>query len=136
MDCRILRLPADHSRGFTLIEVMVALAVFAVAAAMLMLSDGNSIRQTRYMQEKVLAAQVADHYMSRLQAEKEWPDKGVKGKNDTYAGYDWYIRQVTRTTSFPDFRKVVVEVFIGRAKPEDDETGLYSLTSYFRKPKK
>ncbi|AMO55816.1 general secretion pathway protein I [Endozoicomonas montiporae CL-33] len=115
---------------------MVALAIFAVAAAMLMLSDGNSIRQTRYMQEKVLAAQVADQYMSRLQAERNWPDKGVKGRNETYAGYDWYIRQVTRTTNMPDFRKVVVEVFAGRTKPEDDDTGLYSITSYFRKPKK
>lgn len=136
MACRILRLPADCSRGFTLIEVMVALAVFAIAAAMLMLSDGNSIRQTRYMQEKVLASQVADQYLSRLQAEKIWPDKGVKGRNETYAGYDWYIRQITRTTSFPDFRKVVVEVFIGRAKPEDDQSGLYSLASHIRKPKK
>lgn len=133
---RIFRLPADKQRGFTLIEVMVALAVFAVAAAMLMLSDGNSVRQTRYMQEKVLAAQLTDQYMSRLYADKSWPDKGVKGKNESYAGYDWYIRQITRTTNFPDFRKVVVEVFIGRDKPEDDQVGLYSLTSYLRKPKK
>ena len=136
MDYRIFRLPGNKQQGFTLIEVMIALAVFAVAAAMLMLSDGNSIRQTRYMQEKVLAAQVADQYMSRLYADKNWPDKGVRGKAESYAGYDWYIRQITRTTNFPDFRTIVVEVFAGRDKPEDDQVGLYSLTSYLRKPKK
>lgn len=135
MACQILKFPANF-RGFTLIEVMVALAVFAVAASMLMLSDGTSIRQTRYMQEKVLAAQVADQYMSRLQAEKNWPDKGVKGKNEAYANYDWYVRQITQTTNIPDFRKVEVEVFIGRSKPEDNQISLYSLVSHFRKPKK
>lgn len=127
--------PGKH-RGFTLIEVMVALAVFAVAAAMLMLSDGNSIRQTRYMQEKVLASQVADNTLSRMQAEKQWPDKGVKGRVEIYAGYDWYVRQTVRNTSAHDFRQVIVDVFVGNQKPEDDETPLFSLTSYLRKPKK
>ena len=136
MAYRMLRLSANNRSGFTLIEVMIALAVFAVAAAMLMLSDGNSIRQTRYMQEKVLASQLADQHMSRLYAEKAWADKGVKGKTVSYAGYDWYVKQVTRDTHFPDFRKIVVEVFIGSQKPDNDELGLYSLTSYIRKPKK
>lgn len=62
--------------GFTLIEVMVAVVIFALAASMLMLADGNSIRQTRYMQEKVLAAQLADQSLSRIQAEKTGLIKG------------------------------------------------------------
>ncbi|WP_161787381.1 type II secretion system minor pseudopilin GspI [Endozoicomonas numazuensis] len=124
------------SRGFTLIEVMVALVVFAVAASMLMLVDGNSIRQTRYMQEKVLAAQVADQYLSRLQAEKSWPEKGIKGKVENYAGYYWYVRRTVRDTSERDFRKIVVDVFVGNQKPGDDDTPIFFLDSYLRKPKK
>ncbi|MGI9273695.1 MAG: type II secretion system minor pseudopilin GspI [Endozoicomonas sp.] len=123
-------------RGFTLIEVMVALAVFSVAAAMLMLSDGNSIRHTRYMQEKVLASQVADRYLSRMQAEKNWPEKGVRGRGEIYAGYDWYVQQVVRDTSVPDFRHIVVEVYVGNRAPEKDDSPVFSLTSYLRKPKK
>ncbi|WP_062266728.1 type II secretion system minor pseudopilin GspI [Endozoicomonas arenosclerae] len=125
-----------RARGFTLIEVMVALVVFAVAASMLMLADGNSIRQTRYMQEKVLAAQVADQYLSRMQAEKNWPDKGIKGKVENYAGYYWYVRQTVRDTSERDFRKIVVDVFVGNQKPGDDDISMFSLDSYLRKPKK
>ena len=124
------------SNGFTLIEVMVALVVFAVAASMLMLVDGNSIRQTRYMQEKVLAAQVSDQYLSRLQAEKNWPDKGIRGKVENYAGYYWYVRQTVRDTSERDFRKIVVDVFVGNQKPGDDDIPMFSLDSYLRKPKK
>ena len=131
----MLKSPAS-SRGFTLIEVMVALAVFAVAAAMLMLSDGNSIRQTRYMQEKVLSSQVADRYLSRMQAEKNWPEKGVRGRVEIYAGYDWYVQQIVRDTSVPDFRHVVVEAYVGNRAPEDGDLPVFSLTSYLRKPKK
>ncbi|WP_252176324.1 type II secretion system minor pseudopilin GspI [Endozoicomonas sp. 4G] len=122
--------------GFTLIEVMVAVVIFALAASMLMLADGNSIRQTRYMQEKVLAAQLADQYLSRIQAEKSWPDKGVRGKVENYAGYDWYVRQTVRDTSQRDFRKIVVDVFVGHQKPEDDDIPMSSLESHLRKPRK
>ncbi len=113
-----------------------ALVIFALAASMLMLADGNSIRQTRYMQEKVLAAQLADQYLSRLQAEKNWPDKGVTGKVEIYAGYDWYVRQTVRDTSKKNFRKIVVDVFVGNQKPSDDGIPMFSLESYLRKPRK
>ncbi len=122
--------------GFTLIEVMVAVVIFALAASMLMLADGNSIRQTRYMQEKVLAAQLADQYLSRIQAEKNWPDKGVRGKVENYVGYDWYVRQTVRDTTKRDFRKIVVDVFVGVQKPDGDDIPIFSLESYLRKPRK
>ncbi|WP_194842644.1 type II secretion system minor pseudopilin GspI [Endozoicomonas sp. OPT23] len=124
------------NRGFTLIEVMVALAVFAVAAAMLMLADGNSIRQTRYMQEKVLAAQLADQHLSRIEAEKKWPDTGLSGQAEVYANHDWYVQRVVRNSSLGDFRKIDIEVFTGNKKPEDNDQAMYSLTTHIRKYKK
>ncbi len=113
-----------------------AVVIFALAASMLMLADGNSIRQTRYMQEKVLAAQLADQYLSRIQAEKNWPDKGVRGKVENYVGYDWYVRQTVRDTTKRDFRKIVVDVFVGVQKPDGDDIPIFSLESYLRKPRK
>ncbi len=124
------------SRGFTLIEVMVALAVFAVAASMLMLADGNSIRQTRYMQEKVLAAQLADQHLSRIEAERKWPDTGVSGQGEIYSNYDWYVQKIVRNTSLGDFRKIDIEVFVGNKKPADGDAAVYSLTTHIRKFKK
>ncbi len=125
-----------RGEGFTLIEVMVALAVFAVAAAMLMLSDGTTIRQTRYMQEKVLSSQVADHYLNSIYAEQRWPEKGVRGRAQTYAGYDWYVRESVYETSIKDFRQIVTQVFAGAELPHDDEVPLSTLTSYLRRPRK
>ena len=123
-------------RGFTLIEVMVALAVFALAASMLMLSDGNSIRQTRYMQEKVLAAQIADHHLSVLLAERRWKDSGTNTRIQEYAGLNWRVTEVVRDTSLKKFKEVEVKVFVGEDEPDEDAVPLSRMTSYIRRVKK
>ena len=123
-------------RGFTLIEVMVALTIFALAASMLMLSDGNSIRQTRYMQEKVLASQIADHYLNVLQAESRWSSGGKQSRIQEYAGLEWYVREQIIETSLSDFKKVEVEVFVGAEEPEKDAAPLSRLVSHIRRIKK
>lgn len=125
-----------NKRGFTLIEVMVALAVFALAAAMLMLSDGNSIRQTRYMQEKILAAQIADHHLGVLLAEKRWSEGGQSSRIQEYAGLQWRVRESIRETSIKNFKQVEVEVFIGEGEPEEETVPMSRMVSYLRRFKK
>lgn len=121
-------------RGFTLLEVMVALTVFALAASMLILSDGNSIRQTRYQQEKILASQIADHYLNVLHAERRWSGSAVRPQIESYAGYQWYVRETSASTG-ADFRKVQVEVFIGESEPERGAAPLARLSTWLRRPR-
>ncbi|USE38812.1 type II secretion system minor pseudopilin GspI [Endozoicomonas sp. SCSIO W0465] len=121
--------------GFTLLEVMVALAVFSLAASMLILSDGNSIRQTRYQKEKILASQIADHYLNVLHAEGRWSGPAVRPHIESYAGYQWYVRETSVSTDSPDFRKVQVEVFIGESEPEKGATPLARLSTWLRRPR-
>ncbi|WP_067521684.1 type II secretion system minor pseudopilin GspI [Endozoicomonas ascidiicola] len=121
--------------GFTLLEVMVALAVFALAASLLILTDGNSIRQTRYQQEKILASQVADHYLTVLQAEGRWSGPAVSPRVEEYAGYSWYVKESSENTDSPDLRKVQVEVHAGASAPEKGAAPLVRLSTWLRKPK-
>ncbi|WP_419836087.1 type II secretion system minor pseudopilin GspI [Endozoicomonas atrinae] len=121
--------------GFTLLEVMVALSVFALAASMLILSDGNSIRQTRYQKEKILASQIADHYLNVLHAEGRWSGPAVKPQIESYAGYQWYVRETSASTGLPDFRKIQVEVFIGESEPEKGAAPLARLSTWLRRPR-
>lgn len=123
------------ANGFTLLEIMVALAVFALAASMLILSDGNSIRQTRYQQEKILAAQIADHYLNTLHSEGRWSGHAVRPKVESYAGYQWYVREISAPAGSPDFRKVQVEVFLGESEPAKSAVPLARLTTWLRRPK-
>ncbi len=124
-----------NTRGFTLLEVMVALAVFALAASMLILSDGNSIRQTRYQQEKILATQIADHYLNTLHSEGRWSGHAARPQIESYAGYQWYVREALSAAGSPDFRKVQVEVFSGESEPVKDAVPQARLTTWLRRPK-
>lgn len=125
----------DDLKGFTLIEVMVALAIFAMAASMLLLSDGNSIRQTRYMQEKILASQIADHYLNVLHAEQRWEGDATRPQVQEYAGYQWYVREKSQEVA-REFRNVEVEVYMGADEPEKGASPLSRLTTQIRKARK
>ncbi len=125
-----------NDEGFTLIEVMVALAIFAAAATMLVLSDGNSIKHTRYMQEKVFAAQIADQELNTFYVEQRWPEKGMRSFARRYAGYDWFIRETVLGEKVDGLRQITIDVYPGIVRPRDNDASLYTLRGYVRRVKK
>ncbi|WP_330925459.1 type II secretion system minor pseudopilin GspI [Candidatus Sororendozoicomonas aggregata] len=125
-----------NEEGFTLIEVMVALAIFAAAASMLMLSDGNNIKHTRYMQEKVFASQIADQELNALYALQLYPDTGTRSDIRGYAGYDWFVKETVRNGKIDGLRVITVDVYPGNVRPGNNDAPLYSLIGYLRRVKK
>ncbi|MDD7805224.1 MAG: type II secretion system minor pseudopilin GspI [Endozoicomonas sp. (ex Botrylloides leachii)] len=123
---------STNETGFTLIEVMVALAIFALAASMLMLSDGSGIKQAHYLYEKVLATQVADQYLNRLYTEQRLPEQGIHGCVEDYAGSEWYIREKISETPIAGFFQITVDVFAGAFTPEENDSYLSTLTTHMR----
>ena len=59
--------------GMTLIEVMVALVIFALAGLTVMQSTLQQTRQLGRMEEKILASWLADNQLVQLRLEKRWP---------------------------------------------------------------
>lgn len=59
--------------GMTLIEVMVALVIFALAGLAVMQSTLQQTRQLGRMEEKILASWLADNQLVQLRLEKRWP---------------------------------------------------------------
>lgn len=86
------------TRGFTLIEIMVAMAIIAIALASLMKASGNHTYSAAYLKAKTLAHYVAMNEVTRLQLSKEWPDLGSSNKSTEMAGIEWYwTREVEKT---------------------------------------
>jgi general secretion pathway protein I len=86
------------TRGFTLIEIMVAMAIIAIALASLMKASGNHTYSAAYLKAKTLAHYVAMNEVTRLQLSKEWPDLGSSNKSTEMAGTEWYwTREVEKT---------------------------------------
>lgn len=75
-------------RGMTLLEVLVALAIFATAAISVIRSVSQHINTVSYLEEKMFAAMVVDNQMANVML-----DTGaLKAKNGTeeLAGRTWY----------------------------------------------
>ncbi len=131
------RPPRRHQRsiqGFTLLEVLVALAIFALAASVLMVSDGRAIRQTARIQDMIRASWLADAQLNRLYAEESFPNTGNTATVISQNGSQWYLRNTVTETGQGNLRKVEVEVFAGEDTPSKDDNALYRLTGYVRRP--
>ena len=86
------------AKGFTLIEVMVALAIIAIALSSLIKASGNHTNSASYLKSKTLAHYVAMNEITQLQIDKAWPDLGSIKKSSEMAGVEWYwTREVKKT---------------------------------------
>lgn len=76
--------------GFTLIEVMAALAIFAMAALAGVAAATNHLNDLSYMQERTLARYAASNALARLSLQEE-PQKLTEGV-ETVGDQQWHWR--------------------------------------------
>ena len=82
-----------RDRGFTLIEVMVALAVVAIALPALLISLYQQVDSTAYLRDKSIAHMVAANKLVELRVLSRATESLVKGKDsgsEQMAERDWY----------------------------------------------
>lgn len=83
-------------RGFTLIEMMVALAVFSLAALALIRLEGATLRSTGILDETLTAQMVARNVAVEAMTDAQPPPAGATSGNEKNGGRDWsWTRQVT-----------------------------------------
>ena len=75
---QIKQTQAKPIQGFTLIEVLVALTIVAVALSALVAAGGDSARQSRQLIDRTQARWVASNVLTELQLERYWDDIGSK----------------------------------------------------------
>ncbi|MCJ8302026.1 type II secretion system minor pseudopilin GspI [Shewanella sp.] len=98
------------ARGMTLLEVIVALAVFSIAAVSITKSLGDQIANMPILEERTYAQWVADNVMVDARLEAKFPDIGKKDGEMELAGLDWYWRKEIVKTSDDKFRMIRVSV--------------------------
>lgn len=82
--------------GFTLIEMMVALAVFSLAALALIRLEGATLRSTGILDETLTAQMVARNVAVEALTDAQPPAAGASSGNESNGGRDWsWTRQVT-----------------------------------------
>jgi general secretion pathway protein I len=102
-----------HTRGFTLIEIMVALVV--VSIALLAGSQAvNALSRSAQRQSDVLLAQMcAENELIKLRLSRQLPSVGESSTECAQAGKQMSVRMEVQPTPNPSFRKVDMRVFEG-----------------------
>jgi len=75
--------------GFTLIEVLVALAILGVTLGALVKASSEHTRNTHYLQERTLAHWVGQNLVARYEAGLIAPGRGTETGSVRQAGQDW-----------------------------------------------
>ncbi len=86
------------SKGFTLIEVMVALTIIAIALASLIKASGSHTRSAGYLKNKTLAHYVAMNEVTQIQIDNAWPDLGTADGSIEMADIEWYWSREIKET--------------------------------------
>jgi general secretion pathway protein I len=103
-----LRRSAEH--GFTLIEMLVALAVFSLAALALLRLEGATVSTTALLQEQALAQIVARNLAVEALTDPQPPAFGATRGEAVNAGRKWrWVRVVVRSPE-PRIQQIRIEV--------------------------
>ena len=109
---RINGKPAESS-GFTLVEVMVALAIVAIAVPALLFALFQQLDGTEYLRDRSIASWIATDRMSELRlvvAKQGAVPKGELLGETRLAERDWYWWIEQQATEIPGFIRVDVKV--------------------------
>lgn len=107
------------SRGFTLLEVLVALGIFALVAASVLAASSRSLQNAARLEEKTLAMWVADNQLTELQLQDPAPGVGVQEGEVEFAGRTFAWQSSVQGTSDPGMQRI--EVLVGLAQGRASE---------------
>jgi general secretion pathway protein I len=94
------------ARGFTLVEVMVALAIVAIALAAGLRAAGTLTDNAERLSEVVQAEWCADNALTNLRLSRGWPGVGEAPFSCEQLGQTYTGQLLTRPTPNPNFRRV------------------------------
>ena len=119
-----------NCRGFTLVEVMVALAVVAVTLPALMMALHQQIDGTGYLRDKSLAHLVAANQLAEIriltEATRALPEGDSSGVQEL-ADRQWYWWRRSSETELENFYRIEISV---ASSEEQENEPLITLTAF------
>ncbi len=115
-----------EARGFTLLEILVALAVLAVALMAATRAVGMSVQSAGQVKLSLLANWVAENRLAQHRLNRNLPPLGSASGRERQAGIELAWEEEVSGTPNPLFRRVEIRV----KDPGDAQHDLRRLVSY------
>jgi general secretion pathway protein I len=113
--------------GFTLLEILVALAIVAIALGAIIVNGGNAAGAAGSLRDKSIALWVAHNRMAELELAPVWPKSGKSNDDITMGGITWTWRVTVQTTPDPTLRRIDIDI----DKKDQPKAGHFASLSGF-----
>jgi general secretion pathway protein I len=104
------------ARGFTLLEVLIALAVVALAMLALTRAATVQVRDFDMLRERTLAGWVAANVLTETRLATALPSTGRSDGRVEFASRAWRWTREVKATPDPTLRRIDIQVFVGEEK--------------------
>ncbi len=120
-----------NSRGFTLLEILVALAVLAFAMGAIIKASGDFTGSHAHLHARSMANWVARNVVVEFQVGNEWPRVSERKGTQEMGGKEWrWLARISQTDE-ARLRRIDVEVMLSDT---DENTPLTTLSGFLRQP--
>ena len=103
-----------RTRGFTLIEVLIALAVIAIALLALTRTASIEVQSFDGLRERTLAGWVAANVLADTRLASSFPGTGGSDGRMQLGGRDWRWTRDVQATPNTEIRRIDISVFLGQ----------------------
>ncbi|MBK8164100.1 MAG: type II secretion system minor pseudopilin GspI [Gammaproteobacteria bacterium] len=114
-------------RGFTLLEILVALAVIAIALAAIVGETVQRLGNAARLTDRTLAHWVAMNRITEQQLSTSWPAVGVTTGTSDMAGREWFWSLKVSSTEDDGVRRLDVEVRAEKGEERPSSTAIAYL---------
>ena len=98
------------SKGFTLVEILVALTILAITMGAYLSQLDQQISQSHELKNRTMAHWLAQNHLAQMRIEERWPNPGILSAIVQQGQQTWHLQQQVSNTPNANIRRVSLNV--------------------------